>query len=919
MFSIAGIGFAAPWLLVALAGLPVLWLLLRAVPPAPVRRRFPGVTLLLGLADDETQTDRTPWWLLLLRMLAVASLIVGFAGPVLNSTVDDPGTGPLLVLVDGTWADAPDWNRRIERIDAALADAALAARPVALARLTEPPVGEIPFQAADALAKQLPNLTPNPWEPEPAALERWAANLTEERFDTLWVSDGLDRESRAELLRILETRGTVTVMEDDRPVFALRPATFGQDGITVSAVRSRPGDTEVMTVVAKGVDPRGVERQLASVDLEFAEAAGISEVTLSLPAELRDRISRFEIAGIRSAGAVSLTDDALRRREIALVEAGSREGPELMSPLHYLERALEPTTDMIRGALPDLLPANPDVIVLADVATVSAAERRPVLDWIERGGTLLRFAGPRLAASDVSRRERDPLLPVRLRAGGRAIGGAMSWGEPKVLRAFPPDSPFFGLSVPEDVRVSSQLLAQPGPDLAERVIASLADGTPLVTRERIGRGQVVLFHVTANAEWSTLPLSGLFVRMLERLAVSTRPSDSEPPLLRGTVWSADVALDAFGTVADASRLAGVSGDRIADGGPGPGMPPGLYSSGERRVAVNVIGADASLSEAVWPERLDVLGLDVSPETVLKGWFLALAVVLLALDVVGSLWLTGRLVPASRVTAVMLGVMLVGGVQAEARSPDEFAMQAASRVSFGYVSTGDRRVDSITRAGLKGLSDVLRNRTSVEPGDPVSVDLESDELSVFPLLYWPVTPMQKPPSDAAYDRLNRFLRGGGMIVFDTLDADIAGYGQISPNGRRLRELTLPLDIPPLELLPSDHVLTRAFYLLQDFPGRHSGREVWVEAAPTDARKIDGMPFRNLNDNVTPVLIGGNDWASAWAVDEAGNEMFPVGRGMAGERQRELARRFGVNLVMNVLTGNYKSDQVHVPALLDRLGQ
>ena len=90
-------------------------------------------------------------------------------------------------------------------------------------------------------------------------------------------------------------------------------------------------------------------------------------------------------------------------------------------------------------------------------------------------------------------------------------------------------------------------------------------------------------------------------------------------------------------------------------------------------------------------------------------------------------------------------------------------------------------------------------------------------------------------------------------------------------------------------------------------------------PPDAEQIDGMPFRNLNDGVTPVVIGGNDWASAWAMDEAGRRLLPVGRGMAGERQREIAYRFGVNLVMHVLTGNYKSDQVHVPALLDRLGQ
>jgi hypothetical protein len=145
------------------------------------------------------------------------------------------------------------------------------------------------------------------------------------------------------------------------------------------------------------------------------------------------------------------------------------------------------------------------------------------------------------------------------------------------------------------------------------------------------------------------------------------------------------------------------------------------------------------------------------------------------------------------------------------------------------------------------------------------------------------------------------------------------GAASPEGRRLQALAAPLDIPPLEPIPKDHVLTRAFYLLQDFPGRFAGPPIWVEAAPADAEQVEGMPFRNLNDNVTPVVIGGNDWASAWAVDDQGRPMFPVGRGLGGERQRELAYRFGVNLIMHVLTGNYKSDQVHVPALLERLGQ
>ena len=102
MMALGGIGFATPWLLIALAALPVLWLILRAVPPAPLRRRFPGVALLLGLADDDTVTDRTPWWLLLLRVLAVAAVIIGLAGPVLNPARDVPsGGGPLL-----TWSTA---------------------------------------------------------------------------------------------------------------------------------------------------------------------------------------------------------------------------------------------------------------------------------------------------------------------------------------------------------------------------------------------------------------------------------------------------------------------------------------------------------------------------------------------------------------------------------------------------------------------------------------------------------------------------------------------------------------------------------------------------------------------------------------------------------------------------------------------
>lgn len=917
------IGFATPLLLLGLLALPVLWLLLRAVPPAPLRRRFPGVALLLGLQDKDSETDKTPWWLLLIRMLAIAAAIVAFAGPVLDPRERVAGTGPILIALDATWADARDWPRRMDRVAELVEEAGRDGRTVAVVRWTDAP-GEITFQAADASLARLPGITAQAWGP--GELAAWAQALPEAEFDTYWLSDGLEYPGRSALMSALSGKGVVTVFESPRPVFALHPAGFAEGAIQVSASRFPATEPIDVDVIARGPDPAGIERELAHASLEFAAGSNRAEVALSLPPELRNRITRFELAGVRSAGAVSLTDDSLKRRKVALFGGrDDREGLQLLSPTHYLRQALAPVADLMEGSLTDLLLASPDVVILADVAKLGQAETDALLDWLDRGGMLLRFAGPQLAASDVSRFEEDPLMPVRLREGGRTVGGAMSWGEPKTLAPFAEDSPFHGLPVPEEVEVTAQVLAQPDPDLAARTIAALADGTPLVTRKAVGQGQVVLVHVTANADWSNLPLSGLFMQMLERLAVSTRPIAADAADLGGQVWVPEVVLDAYGQQTDAGERPGVSAEILAGGlatGPGPDLPPGLYAGEERRVALNAVGADTVLTAAVWPNGTVIEGLETSTEHSLKGAFLIVGLALLMLDILAALLVSGRLQGLGRgvsVGLVLLTCLMAAAPQAHAQEKeDAFALEATTGLVLAHVITGDARVDDVTRKGLIGLGNILWARTSIEPDPPVSVDIETDELAFFPFLYWPVTTAQKLPSAKAYAKLNDYLRTGGMILFDTRDGDIVGSGT-SAEAQHLQRLAAGLDIPPLEQIPADHVLTRTFYLLQSFPGRSVRSPVWVEAAPPDAEQVEGMPFRNLNDGVTPVVIGGNDWAAAWAVDDNGIALLPVGRGFAGDQQREMAYRFGVNLIMHVLTGNYKSDQVHVPALLDRLGQ
>ena len=153
-----------------------------------------------------------------------------------------------------------------------------------------------------------------------------------------------------------------------------------------------------------------------------------------------------------------------------------------------------------------------------------------------------------------------------------------------------------------------------------------------------------------------------------------------------------------------------------------------------------------------------------------------------------------------------------------------------------------------------------------------------------------------------------MKIGGLIIFDTRDANpsniISNVKSIEQN--ILKSILKALDLPVLINVPEDHVLKRSFYLLNSLPGRFSGGNVWVEATA-----------RNSKDGVSSFIIGGNDWASSWAKDKNNKPLFSVIPG--GEKQREFSYRFGINVVMYAMTGNYKADQVHIKSILMRLNK
>ena len=905
MLALGSLAFVSPWLLLALAALPIIWWLLRVTPPAPRRIAFPAIRLLLGLVPREETPARTPLWLILLRMVLAALVILAVAHPLLNPEARLASAGPILLIVDDGWAAARDWPARQAALTGLLAEAEREDRQVVLVTTAatatdEPPAALTPLRAADARA-EVQALLPKPWPVNRrTALARLEALSLPDASSAVWLSDGVADEGGNEALAgYLAGRGNLRYLAAGPAEASVMLAAGSIEAKDVGVMlRSLPTSApRLFQVRASGDDGRLLARQAVAIE---PEAKG-AELRLPMPSELRNRMTRIEIEGDQSAGAVLLVDERWRRRPVGVVAAPNTRGQPLLAENYYLERALGPFSEIRRGSASDLLNRELAILIFSDTGPDSPAEEAAVAKWIEGGGLLLRFAGPRLAEQG------DHLLPVRLRhGGGRTIGGALSWEQPAKLAPFEADSPFAGLAVPADVTVSRQVLAEPDLDLASKTWARLADGTPLVTAEKRGQGWIVLVHTTANADWSNLALSGLFVEMLRRIeAMSQGITEAGEEALAPLE-----TLDGFGRLQRALPTARpIPSREMATTTVSPRHPPGFYGTADARRALNL---SAGISELKPIENLprDILRenfatggeIDLRPPLLTAALLLALADLVIAYALRGLL----RRRPA-RLAAALLIAML--GISSAVHADDAFVVQATSELRLAYVRTGNQEVDAVSRAGLLGLTATLNRRTAVETAEPLAIDIERDELIFFPLLYWPVVSTQTAASPKAVERINRYLDTGGTILFDTRDADDQTPGPVggaAVSAQRLRRLVAGIKMPPLVPIPPDHVLTKSFYLLHDFPGRWNIGTLWVE--PVEDR---------VNDGVSGAIVGANDWAGAWAIDAQGRPALAAVPG--GEPQREMAMRFGVNLVMYVLTGNYKSDQVHVPAILERLGQ
>lgn len=915
--SFLGLSFLTPLALAGLILLPVIYWLLKVRPPQPRVRAFPPLRLLKLLSSEEQQSRTTPWWLLLLRLLIFTLIILAAAQPFYGQRASLIGErAPVLILIDDSWAAAKSWEKRLVAARLIAEEATRYGSTVRLmttASTRLDPAARI--TGSDAI-ERIAALQPTPLaRNEARTIERLMAEdsiLAEERV--IWLTDGLAttggmaRELSARFgnrLRIIMPQ----MADMPRVITAVNSSQSG-----VEVIADGLGNFAPPRVILRDDEGRVLSEGLASRTGE----AGAMRARFDIPVAVQNRISRIELEGENHAGGVWLRSTADARIQVALVTGDAERPQPLLSARHYLSNAFGSEVDVIsvRGdtlhdSILEALATEAGVIVMFGTGPIQPGSASGLQAFLDEGGTLIRFADSALPG-----RQNDGFLPGRPHTDLRVFGGQLSWGDQPGLASFGTRGVFSGLEPDNEVAIRAQLLtraAGAADEAAIDVIATLTDGTPLISMRNIGDGHIVFFHISADPVWSNLPASPLFARMLQRLVRLSTFASSNMAGSSG-LFAPHLLLDGAGQLREPGPNAvAVDFSQALERNSWPGLygPEGIN-------ALNLMQVQPQLSRMSLPAAQ----FNISPYPSLEGvdlrpHLIALAALLFLLDTLIMAMMSGRLGRRKALAGVAIALFLPLGLHSgisTAHAEIAAPWEAALHPRLAYVQSGNPEFDQISERAMFGLSMVLTRRTALEVEEPVGLDPDVDDFGYFPFIYWAVPPDAMPLSRAAQQNLSRFLANGGTVLFDTRDQNesFAPQSGSTSGALALQRLLENMRVPQLQPVPEDHVLTRTFYLISQFPGRYQGSPLWTEVTIDEPDRLT-----RTGDGVASVIITANDMAGAWAMDNTGRALLPVQPG--GEYQREMAFRAGVNIVMYAFTGNYKADQVHVPDILRRLGQ
>ena len=887
--------FTYPLVLFAFLLLPFIWKFLKTVPPSPKLKKFPGIVFLAKYKSMDHKPEKNSNLIIFLRLFLISTIILGFSQPQIIKSNDDIVSN--LIIIDNSKFSSIAWRSTINKITELILENNNEQNNFSIITSTELAKNDLFYlheKNASETLESISNLKPLSWNPNYLLLKEKINNF-KKKFDNIyWFTEPIDFKHKKNLFENLN-QNNIKVFNIDKekipPIIKFKKQQ--NDTFNFEIFHPLKIFNEV-TIDCYSLDGKLLFKNSFSTDLIKKQDFYVSEVKLEVPLNLKNKIDYFKFNNINSSSTKIFLSETQKKKTVGIVETNQNfQNLNLDSGNYFVKKALKTNFKVKKQDLKEILDKEIKLLFIDDQSINYDESNERLEKWISEGGTLVKFGGENFIKNIKSQSHQKLRSAFSLTGKKISVKGNLSLKQSLKLSEISNESPLFGLKVPNEIEIKEYIESSPLNFTRNiNVWLRLENGTPLISSVSQSKGQIIFFHIPCNTDWSNLTLSYFFVDILQKIV-----DQSKGIKLKGErALKPFKNLDALGELIDPSpqSLNIPNINKLKTLKINYNYPPGLYK--------DIYGIYALNSENSSQFEFKLLNFDDNVSFYqkynekninLKDTLFILSIFLFITDTIITLFLR-QLVNFKQLNFFFfcLSAFLSYELVAE-----KIKISEISENKIGYILNGNPEIDKVSYNGLKTLSGIITQKTAAIFTDPKSIDLKNDKLFSFPLIYWVTDTRVR----ALPKKIKQYINDGGLLLIDCkLNEDEIIIDKCLERFETLLESNFP---GKLEMLDKSHAIAKSFYLLQDFPGRRN--------EPVFFLKSNSIKF----DNASSVIFGINDWAGAWAKKNKEDFLLPILEN--NSNQRKSSFRFGLNLLIYSLTGNYKTDQVHVPEILKRM--
>ena len=893
------INFANIPALIGLISLPIIFYIIRFYPPTPKQKDFSSLFLLKDIISKSSSKSKFPIWLLIFRLLICMLIILFFSDPFISNSKKNTEVKNYIIIADNSWSIANNWQNFKQILNKISLEAESNGKEVhiyltSFSEKFEPTI----LNSNNAVLEFINNNPPLPQQTERKSInEILLKNNYFKSSKVFFIFSNLDsisKKAQTKTLEIIkENNPAIEIINPIKKITFIDNVVFNNETLEINIKRKGIYNNNSLILKISGNQSEILFKK------EYFFKKDINEIQIkeTFPLETINQFFKISILNENHAGSSFYLDDIRKNLSIGIVaETDSLDEKPLLSPTYYLKKSLNKSHKILVSPTKDLLKDNKSLIFLPSNSKLTKNDYKNLKEWVSNGGVLIRFADNKIVAQkDLYFDEKIYYQTLRKMATEFSLRNTLS------INTFKKNTLFDNLSIPDDLIFKKQLLTERF-DSDILVLASLQDQSPLITMKEVDKGKVILFHVTSNNEWSNLPLSGLFQDIINRLLLITKVrknKNSEVMILKSKVNS-------FGELTNPiKKYSLLNSLELNKNAPSFSTPAGIYENESLSVALNLSG---NLNTETYYSEIDekILIKNDYKKSIfkLKRYILIIIFIMFFIDMLINIIIKKNFIfknffKSTNLSLFVSVLFFTLTININALGNDNY-----NKVFLAYIKSSDQLLNKIAYSGLTSLQKYLTERTSVNPAGVKEIDITQDKIFFYPLIYWQISKDIINFDDRTIDKIKNYLNSGGMILFDIISQNRSNNIDDEDKLEDLKTLFSELGISGLFQINSNHTLSKSYYLLDKYPGRYDNKILLIDT--------DNLEY---NDGVSSIIVGYNHWAGAWAKDKNNYPLYQAVPG--GERQRELSIRFGINLVMYALTGNYKSDQIHNKSILQRL--